>query len=66
VTPWTSACQPPLFIESSREEYWSELPFPSPKDLPNKGTDLGFPHCRQMLYHLNHQGNAYTYIYVYI
>jgi len=25
-----------LFMEFSRQEYWSELPFPSPGDLPNK------------------------------
>ena len=29
-TPWTVACQAPLFIEFSRQEYWSGLPFPSP------------------------------------
>ena len=30
VTPWTVACQVPLFMEFSRQEYWSGLPFPSP------------------------------------
>ena len=34
VTPWTVAHQPPLFIEFSRQEYWSGLPCPSPGDLP--------------------------------
>ena len=34
-TPWTAACQAPLFMGFSRQEYWSELPFPSPGDLPN-------------------------------
>ena len=29
-TPWTAACQAPLSIEFSRQEYWSGLPFPSP------------------------------------
>ena len=33
VTPWTVACQAPLFMEFSRQEYWSRLPFPSPRDL---------------------------------
>ena len=33
VTPWTVAYQAPLFIEFSRPEYWSGLPFPSPEDL---------------------------------
>ena len=35
VTPWTVAQQAPLFVELSRQEYWSELPFPSPADLLN-------------------------------
>ena len=39
-----------------RQEYRSGLPFPSPGDLPDPGTDPGSPHCRQILYHLNHQG----------
>ena len=29
-TLWTVACQVPLSMEFSRQEYWSELPFPSP------------------------------------
>ena len=37
VTPWTVARQIPLFMEFSRQEYWSGLPFPSPGDLPNSG-----------------------------
>ena len=28
----TVACQAPLSMEFSREEYWSGLPFPSPGD----------------------------------
>jgi len=27
----------------SRQEYWSELPFPPPADLPNPGTEPGSP-----------------------
>ena len=34
-TPWTLAHQTPLFMGFSRQEYWSEFPFPSPGDLPN-------------------------------
>ena len=30
VTPWTVAHQDPLSMESSRQEYWSGLPFPTP------------------------------------
>ena len=33
--PWTVACQAPLSMGFSREEYWSRLPFPSlGKHLP--------------------------------
>ena len=35
VTPWTVARQDPLSMEFSRQEYWSGLPFPTPRDLPN-------------------------------
>ena len=34
---WTVAYQAPLFMEFSRQEYWSGLPFFSPGDLPNPG-----------------------------
>ena len=35
--PWTVACQAPLSMEFSRQEYWSGQPFPSPGDLPDPG-----------------------------
>ena len=35
--PWTLAHQALLSMGSSRQEYWSGLPFPSPRDLPNPG-----------------------------
>ena len=35
VTPWTVACQAPLSVEFSRQEYWSGLPCPPPGDLPH-------------------------------
>ena len=38
-TPWTAAHQAPLSMGFSRQEYWSELPFPLPGDLPNPGTE---------------------------
>ena len=37
LTPWIIAHQAPLSMEISRQEYWSELTFPSPGDLPNPG-----------------------------
>ena len=36
-TPWTVACQVPLSMGFSRQEYWSGLPFPSPGDLHDPG-----------------------------
>ncbi|RJF55596.1 hypothetical protein D4Z76_09305, partial [Campylobacter coli] len=42
-TPWTVAYQAPLFMEFSRQEYWSGLPFPSPGDLPDPGNDPRSP-----------------------
>ena len=30
-------------MEFSRQEYWSELPFPSPGGLPNPGIEPGYP-----------------------
>ena len=36
-----SIVQAPLSMEFSRQEYWSELPGPSPGDLPNPGIKLG-------------------------
>ena len=33
VTLWILACQAPLFVEFSRQEYWSRLPFSTSGDL---------------------------------
>ena len=38
-TSWTVACQIPLSMEFSRQEYWSGLPFPIPGDLLNPGIE---------------------------
>ena len=43
VTPGTVACQATLSMGFLRQEYWSELPFPSPGDLPNLGTEPRSP-----------------------
>ena len=39
VTQWTIACQAPLYVRFSRQEYWNGLPCFSPRDLPDPGTD---------------------------
>ena len=42
-TPWTLALQTPLSMGFPRLEYWSRLPFPSPRDLPSPGIAPGSP-----------------------
>ena len=36
-TLWTVVLQVPLPVGFSSQEYWSGLPFPPPRDLPNSG-----------------------------
>ena len=55
VTPWTVDYQSSQSMESSRQEYWNGLPFPSPADLLTQELNLGLLHCRQMLYCLSHK-----------
>ena len=43
MTPWTVACQAPLSMELSRQEYWSGLPVPTPGALPYTEINLVFP-----------------------
>ena len=58
-TPWTVAYQAPRSMEFSRQEYGSGLPFYSaggsswPRDR-----GWGLQYCRQILYHLSHQGSS--------
>ena len=42
-TPWTVACQAPLSVGFSRQEYWRGLSFPSPGDLPDPGIEPRSP-----------------------
>ena len=37
--PQTIACQAPLSMGFSRQESWSGLPFLSPRDIPDPGTE---------------------------
>ena len=39
VTLWTIACQAPLSVSFSRQEYCSGLPSPPPCYLPNSGIE---------------------------
>ena len=43
MAPWTVAHQAPLFMEFSRQGYWSGLPGPPPEDLPNPETEPASP-----------------------
>ena len=57
-TLWAVASQAPLSSGFSRKEYWSELPFPPPGDIPDPGIEpvsLTPPDCRQVLHHLSQQ-----------
>ena len=56
VTSWAVACQTPLTMGFSRQEYWSGLPFHSPGDFPNSGTEPGSP-ALQAVSLLSHQGS---------
>ena len=42
-TLWTVACQAPLSMGFSRQEYWSGLPCPSPGYFPDPGIEPGSP-----------------------
>ena len=54
VTPWTVVHQAPLSIRFPRQECWSELPFPSPGDLPEPGSKLTSPAWQAGSLPLNH------------
>ena len=55
LTLWTIACQAPLSMGFSRQEYWSGLPCPPPGIFPIRGSDTGLAYCRQILDHLSYQ-----------
>ena len=64
-TPWTVTHQASLSMEFSRQEFWSELPFPNPGNLPDPGIEpnsfvapalqADFSRCAT----LNFKGNDY-------
>ena len=58
-TLWIVACQAPLSMGISRQEYWSGLPYPLPGIFPTQGlnTCLLCLIGRQVLYHLHHLGS---------
>ena len=48
VTPWTVACQAPLSMGFSRQEYRSGLPWPLPRNLPDPGIEAKSPAISHM------------------
>ena len=55
-TPWTVAHKAPLSMEFPRQEYWSVLPFPSPRDLANPGIEPVSSALQAVSLRLSHQG----------
>ena len=60
VTPWTVACQAPLSMGFSRQEYWSGLLFPSPGDPPNLGIEPRSPVLQVDSLLIEPPGNPYN------
>ena len=52
---WIVASRDFLFMGLFKEEYWSRLPFPPPKDLPNPGKELASSALHSLP--LGHQGS---------
>ena len=63
MTPWTVAHQASLSMGFPRQEYWSELPFPSPGDLPNPGIKSGLLHWQADSLPLSHLGSPVILMY---
>ena len=56
-TPWTVALQAPLSMGFPRQEYWSGLPFPSPRVLPDPGVKPESPVWQADSLPLSHLGS---------
>ena len=61
VTPWTIARQAPLFVEFSRQEYWSGLTFSISGDHYNPGIEPISCISRQILYHRSTWESQHTF-----
>ena len=56
--PWTIAHQAPLFMASPGRNAGVGCHFLLQGIVLTQGSNLGLLHCRQILYHLSHQGNS--------
>ena len=54
-TPRAATRQAPLSMGFPRQEYWSELPLPSPGDLPDPGTESMSPALAGVFFTTGHQ-----------
>ena len=61
-TLWAVACQAPLSMQFSRQEYWSWWPFPSPGVLPNPEIEPTSPAWQEASLPLCHLDNLETLI----
>jgi len=62
VTLWTVACQAALFMGFLRQEYWSGLPFPSPKNLSVLGIEPESPALAGRLLKAEPPGRPHRYV----
>ena len=62
MTPRTVALQPPLSMGFPRQEYWNELPYPFPGDLPNSGIKPESPALQMDSLPLGHQGSPLFFV----
>ena len=63
-TPSTVACQAPLFMEFSKQEYWSGLPFPLPGHIPHPGVQPKSPALEADSLLLSYLGRAMGFGYI--
>ena len=55
--PIAVAHQAPLSMGFPRQEYWSQLPFPSPGNIPDPGIEPTSPELQADSLPLSHQGS---------
>ena len=64
--PWTVACQAPLSLGFSRQEYFSELSFPPPGDLPDPGIEPESPEPAGRFFTTELPGKSVYIVYMHI
>ena len=66
MAPWTVDCQVSLSMRFSRQEHLSGLPFPSPGNLPNPGSNLHLLHWQADSWLPEPSGKPYIFILLHI